>query len=68
MDFGVGNGAFDLPGLARAQRRKRAQMGMVFVTQRQMQHEIVLVRNAKAGELVAESIARCGCAFDFILA
>ena len=60
LNLGVGDGSLDLPRLPGRERRQRTQMRMVFVAQRQMQHEVLLAHDADARELVLERVAGLG--------
>src|SRR5437899_12468752 len=57
LDLGIGDGALDLPCLAGCERVQWAQVRMVFVTQRQMQDEILLAPDAEARELFLQCLA-----------
>ena len=53
-DVGVDDAAFRLLLESRPQLRERHDLRMVFVAQRQVQHEVLLARNAQLGELARE--------------
>src|SRR5215469_17779595 len=50
LDVGVDYRPFDLPRPARNDRRQRAELRAVLVAQRQMQHEILVARDAEPRE------------------
>ena len=60
LDVGVGDGAFDLPCLTGLERDERAEMRVVLVAQREVQHEVLLARDAEPHQLVSQRIARLG--------
>ena len=53
----MNDGALDLPCLTRFHRAQGAKMGAIFVTQWQMQHQILLSPHADTLQLVGKRVA-----------
>src|SRR5215468_10752648 len=58
LNVGVDDSAFDLPGAARLHGSKGANVGAILVAQRQVQHEVLLARDAEPSELFLERMTR----------
>src|SRR6516164_2181629 len=58
LDVGVDHRPFYLPRPARLNRLQRAELRAVLVAQRQMQHEILIARDAEPREFVGQRVAR----------